>query len=71
MSLFEGEKHAWRFAGREKGGDEDNGSKAGSRQGAGRLTPAVAGSDGCILILLGDESIIKISSSSLLQSLFE
>ena len=37
---------ACRFAGRGRAGDEENGSNAGSRDGAGRFTPAVDGSEG-------------------------
>jgi hypothetical protein len=39
-------ERAWRFAGRGRPGEEERGSKAGRREGAGRLTPAVEGSEG-------------------------
>ena len=54
----EGENTACLLEGRGKAGEEDSGSKAGSREGAGRLTPAVAGEDACRFILLGEESIM-------------
>jgi len=57
-SPCEGEDRAWRFEGRGKAGEDESGSNAGSREGAGRLTPAVVGNEGCILTLLGDESIM-------------
>ena len=44
--------------GRGKTGEEDNGSKAGKRVGAGRFTPATGGKLRWEFILLGDESII-------------
>jgi hypothetical protein len=44
--------------GRGKPGDEENGSNAGSNEGAGRFTPAVEGKLGWAFILLGDESIM-------------
>jgi hypothetical protein len=53
-----GDKTACLLEGRGKAGEEERGSKAGSSEGAGRLTPAVAGEDACRLILLGEESII-------------
>jgi len=52
---------ACRFIGRGRPGDEERGSNAGSREGAGRLTPATEGSDGSRARLLpvgGEESII-------------
>jgi hypothetical protein len=57
-SCCEGEPSACLFEGRGRAGEEEKGSKAGSSEGAGRLTPAVAGNDGCRLILLGEESIM-------------
>lgn len=44
--------------GRGKPGEEENGSNAGSRLGAGRFTPAIDGRSGWELIFLGEESII-------------
>lgn len=46
------------LSGRGRTGDEDNGSKAGRSDGAGRLTPATGGKLLWEFILLGDESII-------------
>lgn len=43
---------ACRFMGRGKPGDEDSGSNAGSRDGAGLLTPAVVGSEGSAAMLV-------------------
>jgi hypothetical protein len=57
-SRCDGEKTACLLEGRGKAGEEDRGSKAGNNEGAGRLTPAVAGEDACRLILLGEESIM-------------
>lgn len=52
---------ACRFVGRGRPGEEERGSKAGSKDGAGRFTPAVEGSEGSsallALLLTGDESI--------------
>lgn len=58
MSRCDGEKIACLLEGRGKVGEEDSGSKAGSSEGAGRFTPAVAGEDACILSLLGDDSVM-------------
>lgn len=44
--------------GRGNPGDEEKGSKAGSSDGAGLLTPAIEGRLGFELILLGEESIM-------------
>lgn len=49
---------ARRFDGRGNPGEEENGSKAGRSDGAGRFTPEIGGNEGCTLILLGDESIM-------------
>lgn len=49
---------ARRFEGRGNPGEEEKGSNAGRSDGAGRLTPAIGGNEGCTLTLLGDESII-------------
>jgi hypothetical protein len=57
-SRCDGDKTACLLEGRGRAGEEDRGSKAGRSEGAGRLTPAVAGEDACRLILLGEESII-------------
>ena len=57
-SRSEGEDIACRFAGRGNPGEEDNGSKAGSNDGAGRFRPADDGKLGRVFILLGDESIM-------------
>ena len=60
LSRSEGESRACFLAGRGSAGDEqdeEEGSKAGSREGAGRFTPAADEDLACILILLGDESI--------------
>lgn len=56
----EGEKRACRFEGRGKPGEEeDSGSNAGSREGAGRFfVPAKDGNAGWELVLLGEESIM-------------
>lgn len=49
---------ACRFMGRGKPGDEESGSNGGSKVGAGRLTPAVDGSEGSAALLVeGEESI--------------
>ena len=59
-SWCEGECLACRLAGRGSAGeeeDEEEGSKAGSRDGAGRFTPAAEEVFACMLILLGEESI--------------
>jgi hypothetical protein len=56
-SRCDGDNTACLLDGRGRAG-EDRGSKAGSSEGAGRLTPAVAGEDACRLILLGEESIM-------------
>lgn len=53
----EGELRAL-LSGRGKTGEEDCGSKAGSKDGAGRLTPATGGKLRWEFILLGDEFII-------------
>lgn len=59
-SRSEGEKRACRFEGRGKPGEEeDSGSNAGSREGAGRFfVPAKDGNAGWELVLLGEESIM-------------
>jgi hypothetical protein len=57
-SCWGGGETACLFEGRGKPGEEEYGSKAGSRDGAGRFTPAVAGNEGCISVLLGEESIL-------------
>lgn len=57
-SRWEGEETACRFVDRGRPGEEDRGSKAGSRDGAGRLAPATGGSVGRILTLLGLSSIM-------------
>lgn len=46
------------LSGRGKAGEEDNGSNAGSSDGAGRLTPATGGKLRWEFILLGEESIM-------------
>lgn len=50
---------AWRFAGRGSPGEEERGSNAGRSEGAGRLIPAILGSEGskALLIFEGEESI--------------
>lgn len=55
------------LAGRGRAGEEEKGSKAGSRVGAGRFTPA-AGRAGWEFILLGDESMIADGSKEQLQA---
>jgi len=53
---------AWRFVGRGKPGDDENGSNAGRSEGAGRFTPAVVGSEGSSALLAvaaGEESILN------------
>jgi hypothetical protein len=60
VSRCDGDNIACLLEGRGKTGEEDRGSKAGSSEGAGRLTPAVGGEDACRLILLGEESIMAI-----------
>jgi hypothetical protein len=57
-SRSEGDERACLLDGRGNPGDEDNGSKAGSSDGAGRLVPAIDGKLGWELILLGEESIM-------------
>ncbi len=57
-SRLDGDDTACLFEGRGRAGEEDRGSKAGSSEGAGRLTPAVAGEDARRFILLGEESIM-------------
>ncbi len=57
-SRREGENSACLFEGLGRPGEEEKGSKAGSSDGAGRLTPAAAGNDGDKLLLLGDKSIV-------------
>lgn len=56
-SCWLGEHTACLFDARGKPGEEEYGSKAGSREGALRLTPVDGGNDGCISALLGEESI--------------
>ena len=68
LSHLEGESCAMRLAGRGKVGEE-KGSKAGSKEGAGRLTPATGGTED--LWLLGEESRLGISSAILVQVLDE
>jgi len=49
---------ACRFIGRGNPGEEESGSKAGSKVGAGLLTPATDGSEGSAALLVeGEESI--------------
>ena len=67
-SRSDGDKTACLLEGRGKAGEEDRGSKAGSSEGAGRLTPAVAGEDACRLTLLGEESIMMTVRVSLQTS---
>jgi len=57
-SRSEGEERACLFEGRGKPGDEENGSNAGSSDGAGRFTPEIGGKLGWEFILLGEESIM-------------
>lgn len=59
ISHLEGESWAMRLAGRGRVG-EAKGSKAGSNEGAGRLTPATAGTED--LWLLGEDSRLGVSS---------
>jgi hypothetical protein len=58
FSRSSGGEWALLLEGRGKPGEEENGSNAGSRLGAGRFTPAVDGRSGWELIFLGEESII-------------
>ena len=60
-SHLEGEPCAMRLAGRGSVG-EGKGSKAGSREGAGRLTPATGGTEDLWLVG-GEESKVGISST--------
>lgn len=58
-SRSEGEDRACLLEGRGKPGEEEKGSNAGRRDGAGRFTPAVEdGRLGWEFILLGDDSIM-------------
>jgi hypothetical protein len=52
------------FAGLGRPGEDDNGSNAGSRLGAGRLTPDVAGSEGARPCFVGLDSIMMVISRS-------
>jgi len=54
---------ACRLSGLGRPGEEDNGSKAGRRDVAGRFTPAARGSDGSRMLLPGGESIIAAAVS--------
>lgn len=51
---------ARRFEGREKPGDEENGSNAGRSADACRFKLPGLGREGCTLTLLGDESIMLL-----------
>jgi len=55
---FEGETRATRFAGRGRDGEEENGSNAGSNDGAGRFTPATAGTGSVGFLPEGEDSIV-------------
>lgn len=57
-----------RLAGRGRVGEE-KGSNAGSKEGAGRLTPATGGTED--LWLLGEESRLGVSSAMLVDVLEE
>lgn len=52
-SSWEGDTRARRLAGRGRHGEDENGSNAGSNEGAGRFTPATG--DTGNRILLGEE----------------
>ncbi|KAL8728784.1 MAG: hypothetical protein Q9166_005162 [cf. Caloplaca sp. 2 TL-2023] len=66
LSHLEGDSRAMRLAGRGSVG-EGKGSKAGSREGAGRLTPATGGTED--LWLLEEESTPVVSNAMLAEML--
>lgn len=55
---FDGETRATRFAGRGSDGEEENGSNAGSNDGAGRLTPATGETTSAGFLPAEKESIV-------------